>query len=230
MHLFYHPESCATDEEFILHEEESQHLTRVLRLTVGDHIQVLNGKGGLATCSILETGKKCRLRVLEFSSETEPDYQIHIAVAPTKQLERMEWFVEKATEIGITEISFIHSKNAERPRINLDRLVKKSISALKQSRRRYLPVINDLQAFDSFVTAHPSGLIAHCYAGEKTDLGRTIRPTACPILIGPEGDFTQTEVALAMRLGYHSITLGENRLRTETAALFACTAAKLTFT
>jgi len=154
-------------------------------------------------------------------------HEIHIAVGPTKQMERIEWFVEKATEIGITEISLIDCDNGERAKINIDRLVKKAVSAMKQSHRTFLPKINELQKLSDFIEANPNGLIAHCYENEKNDFSDVFESTNCPILIGPEGDFSQKEIEKALENGYKTITLGPNRLRTETAALYACMQAQL---
>jgi 16S rRNA (uracil1498-N3)-methyltransferase len=142
-------------------------------------------------------------------------------------MERIEWFVEKATEIGITEISFISGKNSERVKMKPERIERKVISALKQSKRRFLPKINPLISVSEFITKYPNGLIAHCEDGEKSTILESFVKTNCPILIGPEGDFTIDEIDLALQNGYKTITLGENRLRTETAALYACVAAQL---
>lgn len=228
MRLFYDAHIDPNASTYQLSEEESKHVVRVLRSQVGDTIGMLNGKGHLLTCEIADAHpKRCLLKIVQVDFQTASPAEIHIAVAPTKQMERIEWFVEKAVEIGVTKITLLDCKNGERARIKIDRLVKKAVSAMKQSQRRYLPEIEELTAFSDFLTKHEAGLIAHCYEGEKSSISAAFRSTMCPILIGPEGDFTESEVTQALEKGYKTVTLGENRLRTETAALYACMQAKI---
>ena len=227
MRRFYDPHISLSSKQHTLSEEESKHIVRVLRMQVGDQLEIVDGKGSIFTCSIQSAHpKKCELTVLSTeTAETELD-QIHVVVGPTKQTDRLEWLVEKATEIGITELSFLTTKNSERAQLKLDRLEKKAISALKQSKRLFLPIINPLTNFESFVKEHPNGLIAHCMEGELNEFETVFNSQDCPILIGPEGDFTPEEVEFALKNGYKTITLGKNRLRTETAALYVCMRAK----
>lgn len=228
MRLFYDPNITAEHPIHILNEEESKHVVRVLRMVEGDQLAILNGKGDRFVCQISEPHpKRCSVNIIENSQTPKPNYSIHIALGPTKQMERIEWFVEKATEIGITEITFLQSVNSERVKLKLDRLERKAISAMKQSHRQYLPKLNGLVDFKSFIKDNPNGLIAHCYDGKKNSIQNSYESTNCPILIGPEGDFSMEEVTLAKKAGYKTITLGNNRLRTETAALYACMQAKL---
>lgn len=228
MRLFYDEHIPADAKQHKLSEEESKHIVRVLRMQSGDALKIIDGKGRAFECTISDPHpKRCLVDVNDIHFQEAPNWDIHIAVGPTKQMERIEWFVEKATEIGITEITLIEGKNGERAKINLDRLQKKAISAMKQSQRLYLPQINALVSVDQFIAQHPNGLIAHCYAGEKERISGAFQLKNCPILIGPEGDFTLEEVQNALENGYKTITLGENRLRTETAALYACMQAKL---
>ncbi|MBL1280339.1 MAG: 16S rRNA (uracil(1498)-N(3))-methyltransferase [Fluviicola sp.] len=228
MRLFYDANIKKSDSTFTLTEEESKHVVRVLRMKEGDRIALLNGKGDSFTCEIIDAHpKRCDLKIREHSHKEKPKYDIHIAISPTKQLDRMEWFVEKATEIGATEITLISCKNQERSKVKVDRLLKKAISAMKQSHRAYLPIINELDGFNNFVKNHSKGLIAHCYENPKEKFEASFRKTNCPILIGPEGDFTQEEIAFALQNGYKTITLGENRLRTETAGVYVCVRSKL---
>lgn len=227
MRLFYDPDISYDDTIFTLNEEESKHISRVLRMKVGDSIGILNGKGERFTGEIINSGKRCEIRIAEREKSAEDNCHIHIAIAPTKNNDRIEWFVEKATEIGINEISLITSENSERSRIKPERLYKKAISAMKQSGRWDLPTINDLCSFKEFIGKHPAGLLAHCYDEQKAEISEVFRPADCPILIGPEGDFSLEEVKLALNSGYNSVSLGKNRLRTETAALFACMQAKI---
>lgn len=228
MHLFYDPTIALNQSVHVLSEEESKHACRVLRLKEGDEFAVLDGKGTEFTTRIIEANpKKCRIEILNTRTETAPSYSIHVAIAPTKNNDRIEWFLEKATEIGITEITLLLCKNNERKHTKEERLEKILISAMKQSKRLFLPKLNPLTPFKDFIDKHPKGLIAHCYEGVKTTIERDFEVYDCPLLIGPEGDFTQQEVDLALKNGYNTLTLGENRLRTETAGLYACMQAKM---
>lgn len=228
MRRFYDPHISSSSKGFTLLEEESKHIVRVLRMQVGDQLEMVDGKGTLFTCSISNAHpKKCELTILSVETAEPELNQIHVVVGPTKQTDRLEWFVEKATEIGITEISFLTTKNSERAQLKLDRLEKKAISAMKQSKRLFLPKFNELTSFNSFVKEHPNGLIAHCMEGEMNEFEAVFNAQNCPILIGPEGDFTPEEVSFALENGYKTITLGKNRLRTETAALYVCMRAKI---
>ena len=209
-------------------EEESKHIIRVLRMKEGQQIQLVNGKGSSFICSIIDAHpKRCQLSVDSTTREEQPSTSIHIAIGPTKQSDRMEWFIEKATEIGITEITLISCKNQERSKVKIDRLKKRAISALKQSHRLFLPVINELKDVKKFIEENPNGLIAHCYEEPKENFEQSFKSENCPILIGPEGDFTKEEIDFALQNGYKTITLGENRLRTETAGLYVCMRAKM---
>ena len=228
MRLFFDSNINSTSKTHLLNEDESKHIVRVLRMQEGDQIGLLNGTGGSFTCEISTAHpKKCELRVISSTQEKKPDYSIHLAISPTKQSERMEWLIEKATEIGVTEISLINCKNQERSKVKIDRLVKRAISAMKQSHRLFLPKINDLVDIKTFISDNPNGLIAHCYEDSKSSFETAFNKHNCAIMIGPEGDFTLDEIELALQNGYKTITLGENRLRTETAGLYACMRAKI---
>lgn len=224
MNLFYDPEIEAGAEEFQLNEEESRHACKVLRMKNGDRLHLLNGRGALFTAEILDAAtKKCRLKICASEQQKSPEKEIHIAVAPTKNIDRIEWFVEKATEIGVTEISWILCRNSERKVVKNERIEKIAISAMKQSKRLFLPKINELITLKDFLKTHPEGAIAHCFEGEdQTTIREIFKPDHFPVLIGPEGDFSREEVELLTKNAYKGITLGENRLRTETAALVAC--------
>ena len=223
MRLFYDKNINASDKTFVLSEDESKHIVRVLRMKNGEQLGLLNGKGSSFTCEIKDAHqKKCELKIIAHSKEKELDYDLHIAIGPTKQLDRMEWFVEKATEIGVTEITLISCKNQERSKVKTERLVRKAIAAMKQSHRTFLPKINEVTNVSSFIKQHPNGVIAHCYEESKAPFDTAFRRNNCPVLIGPEGDFTQEEINFALQNGYKTITLGENRLRTETAGLYVC--------
>ena len=199
-----------------------------MRLKEGDAIKILNGKGTEFTAEInLAHAKHCEVTITEEFSEKKPNQEIHIAVAPTKMMERLEWFLEKATEIGVTEISLILCANSERKIVKEERLEKILIAAMKQSKRLFLPKLNSLSPLKTFLEHYPNGLIAHCEEENKETISTIFRQTNCPILIGPEGDFNLDEIKLAKEANYKAISLGKNRLRTETAALFAVTEAQL---
>ena len=231
MASFYDPRIQISDKTFQLSEEESKHICRVLRLKENDSIEILDGLGRIFSCSIiLADPKKCQVKVQFFKEDTPPAYDLHIAIAPTKNMDRIEWFVEKATEIGITEITFLSCKNSERTKINEERIQRILVAAMKQSKRSFLPKLNGLQAFSTFVESHKNGLIAYCGEVDKVSLKSVFQSVDCPILIGPEGDFNPQEVTHALENGYKIITLGENRLRTETAAMVACVQGSLILT
>ena len=225
MHLFYTPDIHA--QHYTLSEEESRHCTRVLRLQQGDMVHLVDGLGGLYTAIIQEAHhKKCKLQIIDKQLDyNKLLYVSHIAVAPTKNLDRMEWFVEKAVEIGVSEISFLLCEHSERRQLRLDRLEKIAISAMKQSQKGFLPLLHDMAPFQQFVKRclPEQTFIAHL----EDDATQSIKDYYKPgkphcILIGPEGDFSMQEIEAAYQAGIRPVTLGNSRLRTETAALVAC--------
>ncbi len=228
MHLFYTPDIQPQHEAFILSEEESKHAVRVLRLSTGQPLQLVDGKGGRYTAVISDAHPK--RTVLEITTVSQgdgrrPNY-LHIAVAPTKSIDRLEWFLEKATEVGVDEITPIICDHSERKEVKLERLYKVVVAAMKQSQGAYLPKINPATRFADFVSGDDlSGqcFIAHCAEGEKRHLTEAMqRGGEALILIGPEGDFSPGEIDAAAHAGFKPITFGRARLRTETAALMAC--------
>lgn len=228
MHLFYDPTLSRTDKLFCLSEDESKHACKVMRLKEGDSILLINGLGDEFTAIITDAHpKKCALEIVSVRSEEKPPYAIHIAIAPTKNSDRLEWFIEKATEIGVTEITLLACDKSERKVQKRERLEKILVSAIKQSKRLFLPQLNEIVSTTQFIETHPNGLIAHCYDETKVSIQTAFQTNNCPILIGPEGDFSLKEVEAAQKHGYKTIHLGENRLRTETAGLYACMQAKL---
>ncbi|MCH2224564.1 MAG: 16S rRNA (uracil(1498)-N(3))-methyltransferase [Crocinitomicaceae bacterium] len=228
MRLFYDPNIDPKAISHKLSEEESKHIIKVLRMSLHDTLAIIDGNGHYFETKIIEAHpKRCTVEIISIDVAEASNDWIHIAVCPTKQIDRTEWFIEKATEIGVDEISFISSKNSERVNLKLERLQKKAISAMKQSKRRFLPKINDLQSIKTFLDTNPNGLLAHCYESKKSQFEAVYQKNNCPILIGPEGDFSEQEVEMALEKGYKTITLGKNRLRTETAALYACMRAKI---
>jgi len=226
MHIFYTPD--ITQPTYTLNEEESKHCIRVLRLPLGSVIYLVDGKGGFYTAEIIsDNPKKVSLSILKVETEFgKRNHYLHIAVAPTKNIDRLEWFLEKATELGIDEITPIISDRSERRIVKEDRLSKVITSAVKQSIKAYHPKLNDAISYDAFLKLPFDGdkLIAHCIDHEgKEYISNLIKPHGkYLILIGPEGDFTPEEVDSALNKGYKALTLGNNRLRTETAALSAC--------
>jgi len=224
MHSFYIPELVASDTHQQLSEEESLHACKVLRLQNGVKIRVFNGKGLSAIAEINFIHPKNTYIVIGEKPIIEAqDYMLHIAIAPTKMNERMEWFVEKATEIGATAITFINCHNSERKQINIDRFRRIALAAVKQSQRLHLPSINDLTSFQSFCESNKEGFIAHCYNDDKISVSKIEKTKNAIILIGPEGDFSKEEVDWAIKYNYKGLTLGSNRLRTETAGIVAVT-------
>lgn len=226
MHIFYTPD--ITQSTYTLNEEESKHCIRVLRLSVGTLIYLVDGKGGFYTAEIAnDNPKKVSLKILDVKREYQKrNHYLHIAVAPTKNIDRIEWFLEKATELGIDEITPIISDRSERKVVKEDRLNKVITSAVKQSIKAYHPKLNDAISYDAFLKIPFEGdkLIAHCiHNNDKKYISDMVKPEGrYLILIGPEGDFTTDEVDNALNKGFKQLTLGDNRLRTETAALSVC--------
>lgn len=208
-----------------LDEEESRHLLTVLRRQVGDRLQMTDGRGFFYEAEIVEAGKKHTVvRVLETTPIPSPPARLHIAIAPTKQIERFEWFLEKAVEIGIQEITPLLCRRSERNAIRLDRLEKILVAAMKQSLQGRLPQLNPLTPFPDLVRRSTAAqrCIAWCADTPLPNLKTCLQPaTDTVILIGPEGDFSPEEVTLAQTNGFVGVNLGPNRLRTETAGLVA---------
>lgn len=227
MQLFYTPDIAPSHPQYFLSEEESKHCIRVLRLEVGSEVQLIDGRGGLYTARIQDAHpKRTILQITNVVQEfNKRDHYLHIAVAPTKNIERLEWFLEKATEIGIDEISLIICQRSERKEAKVERLNKIITAAIKQSLKAYHPVLNEPITYNQLLSKNFSGqkFIAHCDKGDKLNVKDVLQPRGqYLVLIGPEGDFTPNEIDAALQSGYKAITLGESRLRTETAALEAC--------
>jgi 16S rRNA (uracil1498-N3)-methyltransferase len=225
MQLFYLPEIVEGSKQ--LSEEESMHCVRVLRMKEKDTIQIVDGQGGFYKAEIVKADpKKCVFEVKETEKNFgKRSYRIHIAIAPTKNTDRAEWFLEKAVELGVDEISFIKTEHSERKHINSDRLKKIAVSAMKQSVKAWLPLIHELVTFKEFVNQNIEGqkFVAHLEAGEKKHLkDAAIAKGKYCVLIGPEGDFSPSEIELALNHKFIPVTLGQSRLRTETAGVAAC--------
>ena len=223
MHVFYTPDILTNPE---LPEEEAGHCLRVLRLGIGSEIMLTDGKGCFYKAVIsAATNKRCQVQIKEtIHQESFWKGHLHLAMAPTKNMDRIEWFAEKATEIGFDELSFLNCRFSERKVIKTDRVEKIVVSALKQSLKANKPVVNEMIDFKKFMDVDFPGnkFIAHCYEGEKIALKDAIVPGEDTlVLIGPEGDFSREEVEQAESKGFKAISLGKSRLRTETAALVA---------
>jgi len=224
MQIFYTPDIAVNTE---LPDEEGQHAIRVLRLNEGAEILLTDGKGTFYKAAIaVANAKHCRVDILEqWSPGKLWGFTLHIAVAPTKNMDRLEWFAEKATEIGIDAITCLNCRYSERKEVKPARIEKILVSAMKQSQKATLPVLTGMTDFKTFVSQPFDGrkFIAHCNEGEKPLIKQIYNQgESALVLIGPEGDFSPEEVALALHNGFEPISLGESRLRTETAALVAC--------
>lgn len=215
----------------ILNQEESWHCAKVLRKKPGDAIGLIDGKGHFYEGQLSSVSEKqCTATITSGPrAQAQRPYSLHLAIAPTKQIDRVEWMVEKAVEIGIDEISFMQCKNSERTAMKPERMIKIVESAVKQSLQSYIPKVNGLLPFKEVIAkAADQKLIAHCFEAEKTAIKAIdFRNKSSLILIGPEGDFTREEADLALAGGFTAITLGHNRLRSETAGLYVCQAAAL---
>ncbi len=222
MILFYQP---LLPQVKSLDLEESKHCVKVLRKQNGDILHLIDGKGNFYEGKITEANhKKCGFEILNTSSEKPHAFKRHIAISPTKNLDRMEWFIEKSVELGVDEISFLNCYHSERKVLKLERLEKKAISAMKQSGKASLPILNEMIAFEDFIKNADSSLKCLAYVDFENpvhfkDILKADQETL--ILIGPEGDFSEKEVETAKSAGFGIVSLGNSRLRTETAGIAA---------
>ncbi len=225
MNIFYEPN---IKQSLLLNEDESRHAIKVLRLSVGSKLYIVDGKGGFYTCEVrVAHEKKCEVKIVEEIQNYErQDFYIHLIIAPTKNMDRIEWMVEKCVEMGIHEISFIQTRYSERKEIKTIRIEKIAVGAMKQSLKAFLPKINEMITWKAFLQKEVNEsqkMIAHLEEGDR----KLIQNLAIPkgnyaVLIGPEGDFTTEEISDALKKGFLPVTLGNSRLRTETAGLAAC--------
>jgi len=225
MQLFYSSDINSESDSFFFDKEESKHIVRVLRKKENDKIHITNGKGFLFECEIMSAlEKKCEVRIINSKFFEPTAYHLHLAVAPTKMNDRYEWFLEKATEIGIHEITPIICEHSERKDVKIERFEKILLAAMKQSLQHYLPKLNLPISFSDFIKSQKEGqlFIAHCEETDKKELSKEVKPTGnITVLIGPEGDFSEKEIKTALSVGYTPVSLGNTRLRTETAAIYA---------
>ena len=225
MHLFYTPD--IEGDIYTLNADESRHCVRVLRLGAGEAVSLVDGKGTWYE-GVIERAevRGCEIRITDRRElYGRRNFHLHLAVAPTKNIDRIEWMLEKCTEMGIDEITLLHAAHSERKVVKEERLEKVIISAMKQSLKAYLPRLNPMIEFSRFVKNNQNSLkcIAHCDEGNKKSLQEIYTPGQnATILIGPEGDFSGNEITLALANNFIPVTLGESRLRTETAGIVAC--------
>lgn len=227
MQLFYNSQLDSNSSTFTLDRDESKHVFKVLRKNVGDSISITDGRGNLYKGTINHiTSNRCDLDIAFAKAYPPLPYDLHIAIAPTKMNDRMEWFLEKATEMGITRITPILCQHSERNKINRERLNRIVVSAMKQSLQFHKPQLDELMSFEDFLKLELTGkkLIAHCEELEKIHLSETIKASENAIvLIGPEGDFSTQEIEMALHHEFQPVSLGNTRLRTETAGIYAAT-------
>lgn len=226
MQLFFNSEITAKTNQVVFDKNESRHIVRVLRKTMGNKLIITNGKGNLFTAEITQANdKKCLAQIVHIENKPKPwNYYLHVAIAPTKLNNRFEWFLEKATEIGIDEITPIICEHSERTVLKLDRMEKIIQSAAKQSLKFYYPKLNEVVLFNDFIKSDFGGqlFIAHCEKFSKKLLKSVAKPSEkTTILIGPEGDFSISEIEKSIQKNFVSVSLGESRLRTETAGIVA---------
>lgn len=226
MQLFYFKDINEHSTSFSFDKEESKHIAKVLRKKEGDILFVTNGLGFLFKTEIaIASDSKCTVTIVSFEKQEQPKFHLHLAVAPTKMNDRYEWFLEKATEIGVQEITPIICDHSERKVIKTERFDKILLSAMKQSNQYFLPILNEPITFKEFVKKLLNGqkFIAHCEETDKKTLKSVLKTNEdCTILIGPEGDFSVKEIEIALEKQFIPISLGNTRLRTETAAVVAC--------
>lgn len=228
MQLFYNPEINESSKEFFFDKEESRHIAKVLRMKEGESLQLTNGKGSFFEARLLSNNpNKSTAEITNVKTLPPLPYHLHLAVAPTKLNDRYEWFLEKAVEIGVSEITPIICDHSERKIIKPERFEKILQSAMKQSLKAYLPILNPAVSFKNFIASgKDNGIIkciAHCAETERKSLKSVLQPNKnLLILIGPEGDFSSTEIEMAKASGFMPVLMGESRLRTETAAVVAC--------
>lgn len=226
MNVFY--VSSPGNDQLVLDEQESRHCVKVLRTRVGDKVNAIDGHGNFYEAVLHDDNpKRCVLAVISIREDHHPlPYHLHVGIAPTKSIDRFEWFLEKATEIGISSITPLICARSERRMLRADRLEKIIVSAMKQSKKAYKPTLLQAVEFQKWLLGEKAGsnLIAHCTEDSKQDLWKMDLQGSIKLAIGPEGDFTESELLLARDAGFEAISLGNYRLRTETAGIMACSA------
>lgn len=226
MQIHFQKDLAFGQKNLIFDPIESRHIVKVLRHSIGDIMYVTNGDGLLIQGKITAANpKRCELKIISSEQQSKPrDYYLHVGIAPTKNIDRYEWFLEKATEIGVDRITPLLCERSERKVVKNDRLEKIIVAAMKQSAQYHLPVLDELQKFTDFINEPFDGhrFIAHCLPNEKQSLKSSLNQIKnIQILIGPEGDFSENEIEKALEHSFKPITLGDTRLRTETAGIVA---------
>lgn len=225
--FFYKKNILQTDAVVVLDEDTSKHIVQVLRMKTGEQIKLTDGKGHIFLCEITnDHRKKCEVTIIETSPIPHPKSNLCIAISPVKNNSRFEWFLEKATEIGVTEIVPLICERTEKQQLKMERLHGILVSAMLQSQQAWLPVLQEAKKYGAYIKTakENTGLqkfIAHCEEDKKTSLSATRHSNNATILIGPEGDFTHNEIEAALQSGFEPVSLGETRLRTETAGIVA---------
>lgn len=225
--FFYKEDISINDKTVLLDEDTSKHVVQVLRMRVGEQLKLTNGKGGIFIGEITDDHRKrCEVKIIDKSSVKNHQSKITIAISPLKNNSRFEWFLEKATEIGVTGIVPLICDRTEKPQLKIDRLKGILVSAMLQSQQAWLPVLHDVVKYSEYLRlanedSNLQKLIAHCEDARKTSLASIAVSNNLSILIGPEGDFTHQEIQLALTSGFEPASLGETRLRTETAGIYA---------
>ena len=226
MQLFYNSEINVNNNDLIISDSEHHHITKVLRKKINNKVFLTNGKGYLFETVISEINSKhTHLNIINSNKKPPMDYSLNIAIAPTKKIDRFEWFLEKVIEIGVSSVTPLICKYNERKSLNYARLNKIALSAMKQSLQTYLPKIEPIVTIKEYIETNQckQKYIAHCKNSKKAHLSKIIkRKTNSSIIIGPEGGFTDDEISLAMEYNFIPVSLGNNRLRTETAGITSC--------
>ena len=219
MDLFY-SNYKATDKYIVMNEIDSKHISRSFRKKIGDNIRVTNGLGCLCNAEIIERGKKIKVKIKSIEKFEAPNLSIHIAISPLKNISRFEWFVEKATELGISQITPVVCEHSEKKKVNTERLERILISSLKQSNQFFKPKINSINTFENFIlNSEDQLLMANLKTSNKLSEKLFTKPNIC-LMIGPEGGFSNSEIDLAKKQDIKEVTLGNSRLRSETAAIY----------
>ena len=219
MDLFY-SNYKATDKYIVMNEIDSKHISRSFRKNIGDSIRVTNGLGCLCNAEIIERGKKIKVKIKSIEKFEAPNLSIHIAISPLKNISRFEWFVEKATELGISQITPVVCEHSEKKKVNTERLERILISSLKQSNQFFKPKINSINTFENFIlNSEDQLLMANLKTSNKLSEKLFTKPNIC-LMIGPEGGFSDSEIDLAKKQDIKEVTLGNSRLRSETAAIY----------
>jgi len=219
MDLFY-SNYKATDKHIVMNEIDSKHISRSFRKNIGDNIRITNGLGCVCNAEIIEKGKKIKVKIKGVEKFESPNFSIHVALSPLKNISRFEWFVEKATELGISQITPIVCEHSEKKKVNTERLERISISSLKQSNQFFKPKINPISTFENFIlNSEDQLLMANLKTSNKFSENLFTKPNIC-LMIGPEGGFSDSEIDLAKKQDIKEVTLGNSRLRSETAAIY----------